>query len=266
MGVKEQLAFAEENGRMVGALKSASSSGNPIKQRAKKGLIARFVPLAILIIAAGLVWWWFGDLLSLESLMKNRDALLAWRDGNFIVAALAFVGAYAIVVALSLPGALWMTLAGGFMFGLWPGGLLNVGAATIGAVAIFVVARTSLGATLKEKAGPWLERLEAGFKRNEISYLLVMRLVPVVPFFIANLAPVFWGVGLWTFTWTTFVGILPGGLVYTWVGAGLGDVLDARGEPNLSIIFEPHVLGPILGLALLSMLPLLLKWLQKNGD
>jgi uncharacterized membrane protein YdjX (TVP38/TMEM64 family) len=91
-----------------------------------------------------------------------------------------------------------------------------------------------------------------------------MRLVPVVPFFVANLIPAFVGVGLGKYVVTTFLGILPGGIVYTWVGAGLGEVF-ARGEtPDLGLIFEPYVLGPILGLAALALLPVLLKRLRKG--
>ncbi len=224
----------------------------------------RLLPLALLVAIAAAAYAAFGDKLSFQTLADNREALIAWRDGSYVFAAVAFVAAYALVVALSLPGALWMTLAGGFLFGLWPGGLFNIGAATIGAIAIFLVARSSLGAALKERAGPWLDKFEEGFRKNEVSYLLIMRLVPAVPFFVANLAPAFLGVKLRTFALTTFFGIMPGGLVYTWVGAGLGEVLDEGGEPDLSILFEPHVIGPILGLAALSALPIALSYFRRE--
>lgn len=92
-----------------------------------------------------------------------------------------------------------------------------------------------------------------------------MRLVPAFPFFVANLVPALVGTGLRRFTWTTFVGIIPGGVVYTWVGSGLGEVF-ARGEaPNLGIIFEPKILTPILTLCALSALPILLKAIKNRG-
>lgn len=225
----------------------------------------RWAPLGVILAAGGAAAYFFGDALSFETLSANREALLAWRDQDYLLAAATFTAVYAAVVALSLPGAIWMTLTGGFLFGLWPGVAFNVLAATLGAIAIFAAAKTSLGATLKERAGPWLEKIEAGFRRDEISYLLMMRLVPAIPFFIANLAPAFLGVRLWTFGWTTLLGILPGAAVYTWVGAGLGDILDAGGEPDLSIIFEPHVLGPLLGLAALSAAPIIIRRLRKGG-
>ncbi|MEM1300792.1 MAG: VTT domain-containing protein, partial [Pseudomonadota bacterium] len=124
---------------------------------------------------------------------------------------------------------------------------------------IFLAAKTALGEALRARAGGWLSRMEEGFREGQISYLLIMRLVPAVPFFVANLAPAFFGVRTWTYIWTTFVGIIPGTVVYISIGAGLGEQL-ARGEaPDLGVIFQPHVLGPLLGLALLASLPLVLK-------
>lgn len=223
----------------------------------------RFAPLAALVAVAAAGIWAFGDALSFDALVRNREALLAWRDESLPLALLLFGLAYAAVVALSIPGGIWMTLAGGFLFGVPLGAPLIVVAATLGATALFLVARTSLGAALRERAGPWLARLQDGFRENAASYMLMLRLVPAVPFFIANLAPAFLGVGLWTYVWTTFLGIIPGVVVYASVGAGLGDVIDQGGAPDLGVIFEPHVLGPLIGLAALSALPILLKRLRK---
>ena len=227
----------------------------------------RYAPIALIAIGAAAAFMAFGDYLSFDTLRDNREALLAWRDGNYVLAAGAFVLAYTLVVALSIPGALWMTLGGGFLFGVVGGSLLTVVAATIGATAIFLAARTSLGEALRAKAGPWLQKLEGGVRENEVSYMLLLRLVPAVPFFIANLAPAFLGVRLTTYVWTTFLGILPATAVYSWVGAGLGDVLDKGGEPNLGLLFEPHIIGPLLGIAALAALPILIKAFRgRSGD
>jgi uncharacterized membrane protein YdjX (TVP38/TMEM64 family) len=101
--------------------------------------------------------------------------------------------------------------------------------------------------------------MERGFREGEASYLLVMRLVPAVPFFVANVAPAFLGARLSTFVWTTFLGIVPGTVVFISVGAGLGEQLERGERPDLGVIFEPHILGPLLGLAALAALPLVLK-------
>ncbi|MFN3721820.1 MAG: TVP38/TMEM64 family protein [Paracoccaceae bacterium] len=203
---------------------------------------------------------------SFEALARHRETLVGFRDANFVLASLVFVVAYVVIVAFSLPGATIATLTGGFLFGVLPGAFYNIGAATVGAVAIFLAARAGFGADVAariEEKGGAAARLQQGLRENEWSALLIMRLVPVVPFFIANLLPAFVGTSLLRFALTTFVGIIPGGFVFTSVGAGLGEVF-ARGEtPDLSIIFAPHILGPILGLAALSALPIVLKRFKK---
>ncbi len=127
---------------------------------------------------------------------------------------------------------------------------------------VFFAARSSLGAVLHERAGPWLKRVDAEVARGEISFLLVMRLIPVIPFFVANLAPAFVNVRLGNCIWTTFVGIAPATAVVSSVGAGLGEVLDRGGEPDIGVIFAPHILLPLLGLAMLAALPVVLRKLR----
>ncbi|MEL6977315.1 MAG: TVP38/TMEM64 family protein [Pseudomonadota bacterium] len=243
----------------------AQTDAAPQTQPQKSNGFMRFAPLGALALAAGAAFYFFGDALSFDTLRDNREQLLAWRDANVVLVAGVFVAIYAAVVALSIPGAIWMTLLGGFLFGTWLGAPLIVLAATLGATAVFLIARTSLGAALREKAGPWLKKLEAGFQENAWSYMLILRLVPAFPFFVVNLAPALLGARLWTFVWTTALGIVPGTVVFTSVGAGLGEVIDQGGEPNLGVIFEPHVLGPLLGLAALSALPVLVKALRRRS-
>jgi uncharacterized membrane protein YdjX (TVP38/TMEM64 family) len=206
-----------------------------------------------------------GDRLSLAALAEHRAALIALRDANYALAALAFVAGYAAIVTFSLPGALLATLTGGFLFGTFPGVLFNVTGATIGAVLVFLAARAGFGARLAARidaSDGRIRDIKRGLAENEIPVLLLLRLVPVVPFFLANLIPAAMGVGLARFAATTFVGIIPGALVYTAAGAGLGEVL-ARGEaPDLGLIFEPQVLAPLLGLAALAALPILLRALR----
>ena len=208
------------------------------------------------------------DQISFDALAQHREALIAFRDGNYLLASVVFMAAYVAIVAFSLPGATIATLTGGFLFGLFPGAFYNVGAATLGAVAVFLAARAGFGADMAariEGNGGAAARLQQGLRENEWSVLMMMRLVPAVPFFLANLIPAFVGTSLFRFAITTFFGIMPGALVYTSVGSGLGEVF-ARGEsPDLSIIFAPQVLGPILGLAALSALPIVLKRFRKGA-
>ncbi len=227
--------------------------------------LLRFLPFAVLLAAGTGVWIAFGDSLSLDALRANRAALLAWCVANPVAAAAAYVACYTLVVTLSLPGSLIMTLAGGFLFGPVLATPLAVIGATLGATLLFVAAKSGIGdalhARVMAQAGGagMLVRLERGVRENAFSVLLLMRLMPAIPFFVANLAPAFLGVRLRTYVLTTFLGIIPATAVYASVGAGLGEVFDRGATPDLSLFAEPAILLPLLGLALLAALPLLLR-------
>jgi uncharacterized membrane protein YdjX (TVP38/TMEM64 family) len=227
----------------------------------------RRLPLAVMLTVAAVGTFVLRDDLSFEMLRDNREALIAFRDANYLATVLAFMGAYVVIVAFSLPGATMATLAGGFLFSTFPGLLFNVVAATAGATVIFLAAKWGLGERLAARMDASrgaMHRFKAGFDENQWSVLFLMRLVPAMPFFVANLAPALLGVPLSRFVITTFFGIIPGALVYTSVGAGLGDVF-ARGEsPDPGIIFEPAILLPILGLCALAALPMVLRLARKG--
>lgn len=231
--------------------------------------LIRRLPLIIIAIVAAFGAFFLRDYLTFQALSENRETLLAFRDANYLLTVLSFIAAYVVIVAFSLPGATIATLTGGFLFATFPGALFNVTAATIGATAIFLAARWGFG----EKLGARLEgsdgvvkKIKDGIDENQWSMLFLIRLVPAVPFFMANLVPSFLEVPLRRFMISTFFGIIPGTVVYTSVGAGLGEVF-ARGEtPNLGIIFEPAIIGPIIGLCVLAALPILIKALRgKKG-
>jgi uncharacterized membrane protein YdjX (TVP38/TMEM64 family) len=225
--------------------------------------------LPILLIAlgavAGLVW--FRHYLSFDELGRHRDGLMGLRDAHYGLMSLAFIVVYALVVITSVPGALILTMAGGFLFGFFPGVVYNVFAATLGAVTVFTAARMGFGHDFAEgiaERGGAVARLQASLKENELWVLLTMRLIPVMPFFISNIIPAFVGVRLSTFAITTFVGIIPADVIYTLLGAGLDDVF-ARGEkPDLHILFQPQFGLPLLGLLLLAALPLVAKLFQRK--
>ena len=226
---------------------------------------SRLLPFALILLGAVAGWFVLGDYLSFDTLRDNREALLAFRDSHYVAMVAAYMAIYVLIVAFSLPGATIATLTGGFLFGLFPGVIFVLFSATIGATIIFLAARLGFGSSLSAKmdaSSGLVRRISEGIHENELSMLFLIRLVPVVPFFVANLLPALVGVSLHRYVFTTFFGIMPGTAVYTWVGAGLGEVF-ARGEtPNLSIIFEPAILGPILGLCALAALPILIKALR----
>ena len=237
--------------------------------KAQKTALQKYGPLAALLAVAFIGFYFLKDYLSFEALRDNREALIAFRDANYLLAVVCFITIYAVFIAFSVPGALVLTLTGGFMFATFPGVLFNVTGATIGATLLFLAARWGFGEKLGqklEKSDGIVKQIKEGIDKNQWSMLFLIRLVPAVPFFVANLVPSFLEVPLRRFVISTFLGIMPGALVYTSVGAGLGEVF-ARGEtPDLSIFWDPKIILPILGLCALSALPILLNTIRgKKG-
>ncbi len=211
----------------------------------------------LLLIAGLFVAAWAGGatrLLSFEALAEHRAALGAWVAARPVAAAAAYVGAYILVVALSLPGGAVMTLAGGFLFGPWLGTALTVAGATIGACLLFLAARSALAPLVAGRAARLLEKVRPGLERDGFFYLLTLRLIPVVPFWLANLAPALVGMPFGAYAAATALGIIPGTAVFSGIGAGLGEVFASGGTPDLGVILSPSILLPLLGLAGLSLL------------
>ena len=225
----------------------------------------RLIPAAILLL--GLALFLLLDLeryFSFEMLSRNHAVLVSWVAGHMALAALLFVLAYALVVAFSLPVAILITPVGGFLFGVWLGAVLSVIGATLGSVAVFLAARTAFYDLFHARAGAALARLEEGFRRDSFSYLLFLRLVPIFPFWLVNIVPALLGMRLGPYTIATLIGIIPGAIVYSSVGAGFGILID-RGEiPDLGVIFEWRILLPLLGLAALALVPVLYARLRRG--
>ncbi len=228
-----------------------------------KPLWLRLLPLAILCagFAAFFALGWH-RYVSFETIRVHRSMLMDWVGRWGPMAALAYVAGYALMTGFSIPGGALATIAGGYLFGLWLGAAASVIGATLGAIAVFLAARTALADFLRARTGGALKRMEEGFRRDAFSYLLVLRLVPVFPFWLVNLVPAFCGVSLRTYALATLIGIVPGSFVFASVGSGLGALLDRGETPDLKIVFQWNVLLPILGLALLALLPVIVKRLQ----
>jgi uncharacterized membrane protein YdjX (TVP38/TMEM64 family) len=208
---------------------------------------------ALLALVLGLRLAGLDSLLSLDALARHREALSTFVARNLILAVAGYVLVYAGAVALSVPGAVVLTLAGGFLFGAVLGTLLTVIGATAGATVVFLLARAVFGDNALERFGPKAQGLARGIRRNAASYLLVLRLVPLFPFFLVNLVPAFAGVGLTVYVATTFIGILPGTAVFSLTGAGLGGILDAGATLDFRSVLRPEILAALFGLAALSL-------------
>jgi len=191
--------------------------------------------------------------LSLEALAAHRGALHDLVSARPVAALAAYALLYVMVVTLSLPGGAVLSLTGGFLFGPFLGSAVAVLAATLGACLIFLVARRALSASIAARGGALLAKLGEELRREGFWYLLSLRLLPVVPFWLANLAPALAGMPFRSYAVATLIGIIPGTAVYAGIGAGLGQVIDSGGEPDLAIIFSPGILLPLIGLAALSL-------------
>jgi uncharacterized membrane protein YdjX (TVP38/TMEM64 family) len=218
--------------------------------------------ITVVVIACGIglfVYLDLGRFLSLEALKANRDQLLAFTEANYSAAVSLFILLYIAVTGLSLPGAVILTLAGGFVFGSVPATLyVNIGATT-GATLAFLAARYVLKDWVEDRFGKWLEPLQQGFAKNAFSYLLTLRLIPLFPFFVVNLVSGLTRVSLGTYVAATALGIIPGSFVYAYAGRQLGTI------NSLKEIASPHVLGAFTLLGVLALAPILYKRLSASS-
>lgn len=219
------------------------------KPRTGKIIIAIAIALGI----GAFFYFDLGRFLSLTALKENRDSLLAFTDANFLAAVGLFIVSYVLVAGLSLPGAVILTLAGGFLFGAVLATLfINIGATT-GATLAFLAARYLLRDTVEQKFGKWLGPFQEGFSKNAFSYLLTLRLIPLFPFFVVNLVSGLTRVNLGTYVAATAMGIVPGSFVYAYAGRQLGTI------NSLKEIASPNVIAAFVLLGLLALVPVVYK-------
>ena len=230
----------------------------------------RFAPAAVLIagLAFGYAMGWH-HMLTLDYLADSRSQLLAWRDANPVLAPAMFAVLYAAAVAFSFPAASVLTIFGGFLFGWLAAAILVAIAATVGATVLFLVARTAFGGFLRERVGGKAARFAEGFEKNAFSYLLALRLAPVFPFFVVNIAPALFDVPLRTYVAATFLGILPGVVAYSWLGQGVDSVLSAAAaagrSPSLSDLVTTDITIAFSALALVALVPPVVRTFRRRG-
>lgn len=222
------------------------------------------LPALIILCLAAFLGLHLDRYLTFEALAANRSWLLLQVELNPALIALAFAAVYIAAATLSLPGSSILTMSAGFLFGLYVGTAIAVVSATVGATLLFFIARTSFGEFLRGRALGALQSLKDGFQKSALNYLLFLRLVPLFPFWLINLATAFLDVPPRTFVAGTFLGIIPGAAVYASVGSGLGQILDQGRKPDLDILFTPNILIPILALAALSLVPVGYRWFRRG--
>jgi len=254
--------------------------------RGAAGWLKRLWPLLVLLGVGGFIFaMGWHRYLTLEHLAANRELLRSFIESNLLLSLAAFVALYAVTVALSLPGGAVLTIAGGFLFGWVLGGITSVVAATLGATVVFVIAKSALSDMLQARAGPWLSRFRDGFHEDAFSYLLFLRLVPVFPFWLVNLAPGLLGVSFTTYVATTFLGIIPGTFAFSLAGNGLDSVIAAQqaahqsclakagegGQESCpqgldpSALLTPELIAGLAALGIVALIPVAVKWFRRRA-
>ena len=210
-----------------------------------------FAMIVVAVFASGT-----GRYLNLDALRRNEALLRGFVERHLFLSIAAYIAVYAVATAVSIPGALVLTLAGGFLFGTWLGGSATVVGATAGAIIVFAVVRTSLGVALRERAertGGRLKSVMDGIHSGAFGYILTLRLIPLAPFWLVNVAAALADAPLRAYCVATLIGIIPATFIYSSIGSGLGQVLAHGGRPDLHMIFEPYIFIPLTLLGLLSL-------------
>jgi uncharacterized membrane protein YdjX (TVP38/TMEM64 family) len=229
----------------------------PAAQSANKSSVGKVIA-AVLIVGAIASFFFFdlGRYLSLDALKQNRDQLLTFTEANYAASVALFILTYVVVTGLSLPGAVILTLAGGFLFGgVFGTVFVNLGATT-GATLAFLAARYLLRDWVEQKFGKWIGPVQQGFAKNAFSYLMTLRLIPLFPFFAVNLVSGLTRVSVGTYVAATAIGIIPGSFVYAYAGRQLGTI------NSLREIASPNVISAFVLLGLLALMPILYKKLS----
>ncbi|MGZ3272718.1 MAG: TVP38/TMEM64 family protein [Caulobacteraceae bacterium] len=246
----------DQNRDLVTEIELTGLAQTPERRRLR--LILRFGP-AVLVLVAVAVLLRSGLLgrLSLEGLRESRGALLAFVQAHPVESLMAYVLVYVATVALSLPTALILTLTGGFLFGPWLGGSAAAVSCTLGATIVFLISRLAVGDAVEARTGGRARALAEEIKKDAFFYILTLRLIPVMPFWLTNVAAGLIAIRATTFAAATLIGIWPVGVIYAGVGAGLGSLFDSGQPFSLHALITPRMLLPLGGLAVLSVLPIL---------
>ena len=250
---------------------TANNQKNPANPLKKWGALGGIIALLVIGYVAGL-----HEYISLSNLIKHREAMVAFVSDNILLAMLGYLVLYIIIVAVSFPGASALTITSGLVFGGILGGVLTVIGATTGAVIIFLIARSSLGEVMEKKAGPFIQKMIAGFQKDQFQYLLTLRLAPIFPFWVVNIVPALLNMKLGQYALATLIGIIPGTFAFAFIGAGLDSVIAAQEEANpgcadagtcsieIGALVTTELLVALAGLAALSALPFIIKKIRGN--
>jgi len=236
-----------------------------MKNDISKKSFKQFIPIGIILVFMGIIYLLATlDIIDLEIIKKQHIAIKETVLKYRILSPILFILAYIFIVALSIPIGSFVTMFGGYLFSPILGTIYVVIGATIGASIIFLAARYALSSFFRKKAGSFIEKLQKGFQKNSINYLLFLRLVPLFPFWALNISLAFLNVTLFNYMWTCLVGIIPGTFIYASAGSGLGEILAMGGKVDITTIFNWKLRLALIGIALIVLLPVIYKKFHKR--
>ena len=215
-------------------------------------------------LIAGLILFYtssLNELISFQFLHLNYSKLKTFADHNIIVSFIIFIFIYILIVAFSIPLASLITIGGGAIFG-WHAFYIILFAATIGSTIVFIASKTIFFNFFKNRTNKFYKKLEKGFQKNALLYLMSLRLIPLAPFWVVNVIPAFFNMKLGSYIIGTFFGIMPGTFVYVWFAIGVEKIIIEGIEPSFSIFDHPNILGSFIALSLFILLPIIFK--KKN--
>jgi uncharacterized membrane protein YdjX (TVP38/TMEM64 family) len=228
------------------------------KKRKKIGI--HFLPLIVILCGLSLFFFFRLDrYFSFQSLQDHHVFLMTWTSTHPVLAVGLFMLCYIITILCAVPTTLLLSLTAGFLFGVAHGFAYVILSGVFGAMLFFLMVRAALAEWLTNKMGQKLRHFEKGFQENAFNYILMLRFIPVFPFFVVNMAAALLDVRLSSFLVATFFGIMPSTLVYVSLGHGMEKIFEQHQTPNLAVIFQPHILLPLLALACLAVLPVVYK-------
>lgn len=201
--------------------------------------------------------------LNLQTIQENRAALLDYTENNLALMVVGTIIVYTLSTALSIPGAVILSLVVGFLFGRWAGTVIILFSATLGALLVFLAARYLFAETVRRRLGPLVHKLISGFHRDAFNYLLFLRLVPVFPFWLVNLAPAFTPIKTRTYFLATVIGIAPGSFVFANLGQSLGRI------DSLDELMSRETLAALALLGLFAVAPVIIRKFrppERDGD
>lgn len=219
----------------------------------------RLAPLAVLGVGLAAFFALGGQrYLNAEAAAALLRDFTGFVEANLWLAALVYLGFYALAVSVSVPGAVWFTLGAGFLFGPVLGAGVALLGATIGASILFLAARYAFGDWVRQKFPGYVSKLQDGFSQDAFTYVMILRLIPVFPFWVINLGTALLNVPLRAFVLASLIGMAPGAYVYATVGGKLSSVVE-EGIPSFTELLDTQLIIALVVFAALAIFPAIYK-------